>query len=516
MFEKIFSQKKKTLSAGLSLEAGIFRFVVIEDRGGVVELVDAISGDIPPECGAGDPFADDGAALDSLFKHISASVGRVGCSVNFVLPLHESQPKVVRMEGLTLAEARSAIRYELENYFITGDKESIIDADEIEYPISRSLTESRFVSVFARRPLAENIMRSAKRHGMKISAIEPAQIAIERTVSPSMREGCQAYIFASEHFSSFMISWNGNGIFYRAISADLKKMPAEGAEYESAVSAFADEVVLSLQYYISDNSVVDVENYYLGGCCASDLLRRELEERLGKSVTPVDAMKLHGLNFPNRGEWDIAFGAALDPESSAKLDLRPNKNEARNAEASAFHLRFLFASALVFFLFSIFTISFGCVKIYSLNRAAESLTLSKAEDEERLKKLEDERQMIKGERAGTERRLDFAAGGLPFLELLTGLQKIQPPLVTEALTISPEKAVFSGAAADEKDVLDFCDKVQQIGAVRTLSLPSFSTASRDGIIVKSFKFEAALNPLQTVLLSEEIASEKEKARGKAR
>ena len=67
-----FFSKKKTISAGLVLDAEGFRYLSLEGGDGFYNVVDSVSGSVPPVSGASDdPFSDSGAYLDPVFDHIA-------------------------------------------------------------------------------------------------------------------------------------------------------------------------------------------------------------------------------------------------------------------------------------------------------------------------------------------------------------------------------------------------------------------------------------------------------------
>ena len=98
-----FFSKKKTISAGLVLDAEGFRYLSLEGGDGFYNVVDSVSGSVPPVSGASDdPFSDYGAYLDPVFDHIAQTVRGFNVAVNFALPVTESLLRIVNLPGMTL------------------------------------------------------------------------------------------------------------------------------------------------------------------------------------------------------------------------------------------------------------------------------------------------------------------------------------------------------------------------------------------------------------------------------
>ncbi|WP_455600334.1 type IV pilus biogenesis protein PilM [Cloacibacillus sp.] len=313
-----FFSKKKTISAGLVLDVGSFRYLSLEGGDGFYNVVDSLSGSIPAEYGASeDPFSDSGGYLGSVFDYIAKSAGGFNVAVNFALLVTESLLRIVNLPGMTLAEARMAFRYEFENYFPFPEKEGVYDIAEIEYPVREDLSEKRFLVAAARRPLVENISRAAAAHGIRLAALEPSQIALERAANPpvAIDAGC-AYIYAGNLRSVLILSWKGCGIFYRNISsgfgADILDGGFESETYREHAFSFVREIRSSLQFAMSQNRSFSADSIYLFGPGASSYLCGLLKESTSmESVMLIDPMKVHGISFENNGGWDVAVGLAL-------------------------------------------------------------------------------------------------------------------------------------------------------------------------------------------------------------
>lgn len=310
---------KKRRRAGLFLDRGIFRYLEIEGDSGNCAVSNFAAGILPEDFTVGgDPFADSGIYLFSLFDEVISKTGRLSLPVNISLPTTDTLLRIVSMPGMTVSEAKQAFRYQFENFFPFPLSEGTYDIAEIEYPLPNKGSEKRFIAAAARAALIENIMNAASANGIQISAIEPAQIALERSATPRLAP-CDAavYVYAGRISSVLTLSWKGNGVFYRRMSLGFENLPLEpDSENEEAAArsvAFIKEIRLSLQFALSQIRGFEPESVFIFGSAVSDGFCSLMKETLSlPSVIRIDPMRVHGLEFKSEaGNWDIPLGLAL-------------------------------------------------------------------------------------------------------------------------------------------------------------------------------------------------------------
>ncbi|MEG1603801.1 MAG: hypothetical protein RRY12_00610 [Cloacibacillus sp.] len=313
-----FFLKKKKISAGLMLDSGVFRYLSLECADDVYTVVDSVTEKIPEGyMHSDDPFEDNGAYLDLIFSYISSSISSFHTAVNFALPITESLLRIVAMPGMTLPEAKQAFRYDFENYFPFAERDGVYDIAEIDYPLTEDTTEQRFLAAAARRTLLDNIAKGAAAHNIRLLSLEPAQIALERAASPAVPiEDACVFVYAGQLRSVLILSWHGNGIFYRNISfgfpAETMAKGADSDEYRDNAFSFVRDIRSSLQFALSQNRGFSTKSLYLFGPGATPYLRDLMKDSITMgTVMQVDPMKIHGIDFRNSGEWDIALGLAM-------------------------------------------------------------------------------------------------------------------------------------------------------------------------------------------------------------
>lgn len=312
-------KKHKKKRAGLFIDRGYFRYLSIVGAPGSYVVTDFFSGDFPEELTQGsDPFANNGMYLYHVMNEILHKVGTIDVPVRISLPTTDSLIRVVKFPGMSLYEAKLAFRYEFENYFPFPIEEGIFDLGEILYPLQNGTEELRFLVAATRKTLIENITKAAKANGIEITAIEPAQISLERAVSPiALVSDASVYIYAGKERSVLIFSWKGNGIFYRAMSIGFSGISFVDESFNEQLNAeynaFAKEVHSSLQFALSQMRGFIPDIFFIFGPGATQNLCDFLKESLSiPEIIVSDPVSMHGLNFDSTtGSWDIPVGLVL-------------------------------------------------------------------------------------------------------------------------------------------------------------------------------------------------------------
>lgn len=313
-----FTKQRKKRS-GLFIDKGFFRYLSVVGVPGNFAVTDYISGEISDEITqGGDPFTNNGMYLYQVLNEIIHKIGEIEVPVRLALPTTDSLLRVVTFPGMTLHEAKLAFRYEFENYFPFPVEEGIFDVGEILFPLQNGTEEVRFIVAAARKTLIENISKAAKANGIEITAIEPAQIALERAITPlTPVTDASVYIYAGKTRSILIFSWKGNGIFYRTMSIGFTGITFVDESFNEQLSAeynaFAKEIHSSLQFALSQIRGFKPDIFFLYGPGATQDLCNFLKDSLSIPEMMVsDAISVHGLNFDSTaGYWDIPIGLAM-------------------------------------------------------------------------------------------------------------------------------------------------------------------------------------------------------------
>ncbi len=312
-------KKHKKKRAGLFIDRGYFRYLTVVGLPGSYIVTDAVSGELSEEVTqGGDPFTSNGMYLYQVMNEILHNVGSIDVPVRLSLPTTDSLLRVVNFPNMSLYEAKLAFRYEFENYFPFPIEEGIYDLAEIFYPLQNGAEESRYLVGAARKTLIENITKAAKANGIEITAIEPAQIALERAVTPiTPVSDASVFIYAGKTRSVLIFSWKGNGIFYRTMSIGFTGISFVDESFNEQLNAeynaFAREIHSSLQFALSQMRGFKPDMFFIFGPGATQDLCDFLKESLSiPEIMLSDPISLHGLAFDSSaGSWDIPIGLAL-------------------------------------------------------------------------------------------------------------------------------------------------------------------------------------------------------------
>ena len=312
-------KKHKKKRAGLFIDRGYFRYLTVVGLPGSYVVTDAVSGELSEEVTqGGDPFTSNGMYLYQVMNEILHNVGSIDVPVRLSLPTTDSLLRVVNFPNMSLYEAKLAFRYEFENYFPFPIEEGIYDLAEIFYPLQNGAEESRYLVGAARKTLIENITKAAKANGIEITAIEPAQIALERAVTPiTPVSDASVFIYAGKTRSVLIFSWKGNGIFYRTMSIGFTGISFVDESFNEQLNAeynaFAREIQSSLQFALSQMRGFKPDMFFIFGPGATQDLCDFLKESLSiPEIMLSDPISLHGLAFDSSaGSWDIPIGLAL-------------------------------------------------------------------------------------------------------------------------------------------------------------------------------------------------------------
>jgi len=316
----LFSSKKKE-NAGLFIDKGMFRYISLSGIEGDYTVTHAVAGTLRELPGNGvSPYDDSGTGLDAAFAQVADTLGDSAVRVNTYIPTTDALLRIVPMQDMELSDAKLAFRYDFERYFPISLDDSIFDMAEIEYPLHDGKTEKRFLVAATRSALIEKITDAANAYGIRLDAIEPAQIALERAITPPIPP-CDAavYIYAGLSRSVIILSWKGKGIFYRAITFDFKSNPSEhitDANEDSPSFVFVREMRSSIQFALSQIRGFVPQAAYVFGPWATESLGDLIKEAVSiPTVMLADPLRVHGITMDEQniaeGCWDIPVGLAL-------------------------------------------------------------------------------------------------------------------------------------------------------------------------------------------------------------
>ena len=316
----LFKIKKKE-SAGLFIDKGLYRYIALKGHPGAYEVTRAFSGMLPATVGPdGEPYVDPGKSLNQALKLIRGDVGDLGTSVNLSLPTSDSLLRTVPLPDMETEEARMAFRYDYERYFPFSVNEAVFDLAPVLYPLPTGNDEKRFIVASARKPFIDGIMDSAINNDLDIMALEPAQIALERAITPPVPlADAVVYVYAGKRRSVLILSWKGNGIFHRSIADSFEEGPTDFEKNTSEFTTehmFVREIHSYLLFALSQIRGFEPETMVIFGPGSSEGLMTIFKDTVEiKSVIFSNPFEVHGIDFSSfdagAGSWEIPLGLAL-------------------------------------------------------------------------------------------------------------------------------------------------------------------------------------------------------------
>ena len=257
-----------------------------------------------------DGEVEDPPALGAALKEFAAQAGlpkRVRLGVS-------NQQIVVRLIELPVIEdekeREAAVRFEAADAIAMPLDEAVLDhqvagAGEAEGGVPRL----RVVVVAARRTMIDGIVAAAKSAGLKPDGIDLDAFALVRMLADDSDSGDSARVFCHlGGVTNLAVAVGSTCLFARPLSSL--------SEGDTAASELADEIRLSMDYYMTQPQAPPVDQVVFSGPGARDAaLLESLSQQLGlptvlaEPLGDLDAAALEGDEDPYR--YTVAAGLAL-------------------------------------------------------------------------------------------------------------------------------------------------------------------------------------------------------------
>ena len=187
---------------------------------------------------------------------------------------------------------------------------------------------------------------------------------------------------------------------------------------------------------------------------------------------------------------------------TVKIDLRiPGKYKSQLDEPDNSLRHYIFFSAVAaFFLIVSTVIILGSWKIYSIGSDIKRVENVKATTVKNTELMDKELARVTGEADIIDKKLDFVLADIPSIEIMTALDSLMPQsLVLDSLVISQGKAVFSGTALNEEDVILFVDKLANSQIVLAVEVPVIKNSKLSNYNVRTFTVTCLLRTMREIL-----------------
>ncbi len=310
--------RRKRHYAGLSIEGGAIRYLELKpsSHGFII----ARSAKVSVEEGT---IAQDrivnmdrlSTALGSLRTKLG---GKFAPSVVVGLPPQDAIIRIVEMPKMNMEDARSAFGWDFEHYFSFPLKDASFDIVPVDVPSPLSDENMSVMIVASRLTVVNGILDMVAKEDARVTAIEPAGIAIVRGVVGSRGESSSGSLILSvgDRSSQIILEYKGNGLVYRTVYVGARSELQGGT---SVYEMLMQEVRNSIVFGSSQFRGLSVKEIVLCGEHGGDEgLQAEIQaasdEYRCRVADPWMAWSIEG-ELPEEYGWEAAIGLAVRDKS---------------------------------------------------------------------------------------------------------------------------------------------------------------------------------------------------------
>ena len=310
--------RRKRHYAGLSIEGGAIRYM--ELRPSSHGFIIARSAKVSVEEGT---IAQDrivnmdrlSTALGSLRTKLG---GKFAPSVVVGLPPQDAIIRIVEMPKMNMEDARSAFGWDFEHYFSFPLKDASFDIVPVDVPSPLSDENMSVMIVASRLAVVNGILDMVAKEDARVTAIEPAGIAIVRGVVGSRGESSSGSLILSvgDRSSQIILEYKGNGLVYRTVYVGARSELQGGA---SVYEVLMQEVRNSIVFGSSQFRGLSVKEIVLCGEHGGDEgllaeVQAAFDEYRCHVADPWMAWSIEG-ELPEEYGWEAAIGLAVRDKS---------------------------------------------------------------------------------------------------------------------------------------------------------------------------------------------------------
>lgn len=164
---------------------------------------------------------------------------------------------------------------------------------------------------------------------------------------------------------------------------------------------------------------------------------------------------------------------------------------------------FVFSAAAAFLITVAAVLLLSAWRFYSLSGEKNDFIEEKSTAEQNLLIMDKEFSRLNSEAGAVGSKLDYMLGDVPSVEIMTALDPLIPHGVAiKTLTITPDKALFGGAAMNAEDVLMFINKLSAAPFIQSVGVPSIKNSQAKGQNACTFSVECKLKLLKEILATD--------------
>ena len=211
--------RKSVSAAGLALGTGALRYVELEGSPG--DLTVSVSSERPIDGMAIEQeMIADAHTLEAHLLGMKESLGgRWADPVVIGMPPRDVLLRVVEMPSMDASDAREALKWDFDKYFPFPYADATFDLGPINTLGEGARESARYVVAASRLHVVNSLLDIARRAGIKVAAVEPANVALYRCAGGSNRGPAEGSMVVSVGRSSsqIVVGYGGDGVLYRTL-----------------------------------------------------------------------------------------------------------------------------------------------------------------------------------------------------------------------------------------------------------------------------------------------------------
>ena len=303
-----FSNKAGRGSVGLDVDGGYMAAVQASNG----QIARATSTDLPAGVMTDGEVSDRdalSAALSDFFKQndLPRNV-RLGVANQQIVVRQIELPRIDDRD-----EREAAVRFQAADAIAMPLDEAVLDHQVTGYTTVDGVERMQVIVVAARRAMISELTEAVRAAGLKPEGIDLDAFALIRALD----SGTQSHDSARVHchlagVTNLAIAVGSSCLFTRALSAAWSSQDVEGT-----AATLADEIRLSIDYYMSQPEAREIAEVVLSGpgSCNEPLVKA-LEERMGRPTRVAEPPRgLDGAGVPDGDDpnrFTVAAGLAME------------------------------------------------------------------------------------------------------------------------------------------------------------------------------------------------------------
>jgi type IV pilus assembly protein PilM len=295
-------------SVGLDVDGGYVAAVQASNG----QIARAVSTDLPAgvmtdgEVGDRDALS---AALSDFFKQndLPRNV-RLGVANQQIVVRQIELPRIDDR-----AEREAAVRFQAADAIAMPLDEAVLDHQVTGYTTVDGVERMQVIVVAARRAMVSELTEAARVAGLKPEGIDLDAFALIRALGSGTQSDDTARVHCHlAGVTNLAIAVGSSCLFTRALSAAWSSQDVEGT-----AATLADEIRLSIDYYMSQPEAREIAEVVLSGPGSrNEPLVKALEERMGRPTRVAEAPGgLDGAGVPDGDDpnrYTVAAGLAME------------------------------------------------------------------------------------------------------------------------------------------------------------------------------------------------------------